>query len=190
MCLVSSSYTDCDAKSEIALGQDQTLDQLEEHKRSGLDLPVLHLASHPASLAHQGSHPLSQQPSSTAVLPPTASRQKMEMMLLRKSSEEVEGDGEEEGEEEEESWKSGEARGQHTSRSSTSGHRHESQRHDANRQQRERAELEVPRAVRSLNAKLVHARAQLEMKALWQEFDSLGTEMIVTKAGRYMYYII
>ena len=26
---------------------------------------------------------------------------------------------------------------------------------------------------------------QLEMKALWEEFNQLGTEMIVTKAGRY-----
>lgn len=25
---------------------------------------------------------------------------------------------------------------------------------------------------------------QLEMKALWEEFNRLGTEMIVTKAGR------
>lgn len=27
-------------------------------------------------------------------------------------------------------------------------------------------------------------RVQLEMHALWQQFDQLGTEMIVTKAGR------
>lgn len=27
-------------------------------------------------------------------------------------------------------------------------------------------------------------RVQLEMHTLWQQFDQLGTEMIVTKAGR------
>ena len=31
---------------------------------------------------------------------------------------------------------------------------------------------------------LVHVRVDLEMKGLWDEFFSLGTEMIVTKAGR------
>jgi len=36
-----------------------------------------------------------------------------------------------------------------------------------------------------LHPKLVGVGAQLEMKTLWDEFDSLGTEMIVTKAGRY-----
>lgn len=30
----------------------------------------------------------------------------------------------------------------------------------------------------------VHVRVDLEMKGLWDEFFSLGTEMIVTKAGR------
>ncbi|XP_036392511.1 T-box transcription factor TBX1 [Megalops cyprinoides] len=30
-------------------------------------------------------------------------------------------------------------------------------------------------------------RVQLEMSALWQQFDQLGTEMIVTKAGRRMF---
>lgn len=34
--------------------------------------------------------------------------------------------------------------------------------------------------------KLLHVAAQLEMKALWDEFDQLGTEMIVTKAGRWV----
>ena len=28
-------------------------------------------------------------------------------------------------------------------------------------------------------------KVQLEMHALWQQFDQLGTEMIVTKAGRF-----
>ncbi|XP_016117288.1 T-box transcription factor TBX1-A-like [Sinocyclocheilus grahami] len=30
-------------------------------------------------------------------------------------------------------------------------------------------------------------RVQLEMQSLWQQFDQLGTEMIVTKAGRRMF---
>ena len=35
-----------------------------------------------------------------------------------------------------------------------------------------------------LHHKLGHVSTQLEMKTLWDEFDSLSTEMIVTKAGR------
>lgn len=35
-----------------------------------------------------------------------------------------------------------------------------------------------------LHAKLANVSCQLEMKSLWDEFDELGTEMIVTKAGR------
>lgn len=34
---------------------------------------------------------------------------------------------------------------------------------------------------------LMSLSVQLEMKALWEEFDELGTEMIVTKAGRRMF---
>lgn len=43
-----------------------------------------------------------------------------------------------------------------------------------------------PSQVRSkpLHRKLVNVRASLEMKDLWNEFNSLGTEMIVTKSGR------
>ena len=37
-----------------------------------------------------------------------------------------------------------------------------------------------------LHHKLVGVDAHLEMKQLWDEFNELGTEMIVTKAGRYM----
>lgn len=40
-------------------------------------------------------------------------------------------------------------------------------------------------ASRSLCNGLINARVDLEMKSLWEEFHSLGTEMIVTKAGRY-----
>jgi len=35
-----------------------------------------------------------------------------------------------------------------------------------------------------INEKLWPVRAALEMKCLWDEFNELGTEMIVTKAGR------
>jgi len=35
-----------------------------------------------------------------------------------------------------------------------------------------------------LHPKLINVTATLEMKALWDEFNELGTEMIVTKAGR------
>jgi len=41
-----------------------------------------------------------------------------------------------------------------------------------------------PAPDKPLHGKLVGVGAQLEMKSLWDEFDSLGTEMIVTKAGR------
>lgn len=34
--------------------------------------------------------------------------------------------------------------------------------------------------------KLSGVGAALEMKHLWEEFNELGTEMIVTKAGRYI----
>ncbi|KAK1344491.1 hypothetical protein QTO34_013188 [Cnephaeus nilssonii] len=34
------------------------------------------------------------------------------------------------------------------------------------------------------NVKVASVSLQLEMKALWDEFNQLGTEMIVTKAGR------
>lgn len=36
----------------------------------------------------------------------------------------------------------------------------------------------------SLDRKLSLIKVNLEMKCLWQEFHDLGTEMIVTKAGR------
>lgn len=35
-----------------------------------------------------------------------------------------------------------------------------------------------------IHPKLASVQVQLEMKSLWDEFDELGTEMIVTKAGR------
>ncbi|CAG2253570.1 T-box transcription factor TBX10-like [Mytilus galloprovincialis] len=38
-----------------------------------------------------------------------------------------------------------------------------------------------------IHLKLASVQVQLEMKSLWDEFDELGTEMIVTKAGRRMF---
>ncbi|XP_033106944.1 T-box transcription factor TBX1-B-like isoform X1 [Anneissia japonica] len=38
-----------------------------------------------------------------------------------------------------------------------------------------------------MSVKVCNVEAKLEMKALWDEFHSLGTEMIVTKAGRRMF---
>ncbi|XP_072043838.1 uncharacterized protein [Amphiura filiformis] len=38
-----------------------------------------------------------------------------------------------------------------------------------------------------MSAKVSNVEVKLEMKALWDEFHSLGTEMIVTKAGRRMF---
>ena len=38
--------------------------------------------------------------------------------------------------------------------------------------------------VKPLHHKLMSVSVHLEMKDLWDEFDHLGTEMIVTKAGR------
>ncbi|TRY66994.1 hypothetical protein TCAL_11769 [Tigriopus californicus] len=38
-----------------------------------------------------------------------------------------------------------------------------------------------------LHSRLISAQVQLEMKPLWDEFHELGTEMIVTKAGRRMF---
>ena len=38
-----------------------------------------------------------------------------------------------------------------------------------------------------LHPSVASTQAQLEMKPLWDEFHELGTEMIVTKAGRRMF---
>ncbi|XP_019621196.1 PREDICTED: T-box transcription factor TBX1-like isoform X1 [Branchiostoma belcheri] len=40
---------------------------------------------------------------------------------------------------------------------------------------------------RKQNPKVANVKVMLEMKALWDEFHELGTEMIVTKAGRRMF---
>jgi T-box protein 6 len=40
---------------------------------------------------------------------------------------------------------------------------------------------------KQIHPKLMGVKVQLESKSLWDEFDALGTEMIVTKAGRRMF---
>lgn len=40
-----------------------------------------------------------------------------------------------------------------------------------------------------VHPKLISVSANLEMKALWDEFNELGTEMIVTKAGRSVIFL-
>ena len=40
-----------------------------------------------------------------------------------------------------------------------------------------------------LHPKLASIRVSIESKSLWDEFDQLGTEMIVTKAGRYSNFL-
>ena len=47
--------------------------------------------------------------------------------------------------------------------------------------------LAAPPPVALLHPKLTGVQVQLEMRALWEEFNELGTEMIVTKAGRRMF---
>lgn len=55
----------------------------------------------------------------------------------------------------------------------------------ANRGQQARSPCaETSSSSRSTSRSLAHARVELEMKSLWDEFHALGTEMIVTKAGR------
>jgi len=44
--------------------------------------------------------------------------------------------------------------------------------------------ISTDNASKPLHPKLANVTANLEMKALWDEFNELGTEMIVTKAGR------
>jgi hypothetical protein len=39
-----------------------------------------------------------------------------------------------------------------------------------------------------LHPKLAVIKVSIESKSLWDEFDQLGTEMIVTKAGRYVVF--
>lgn len=47
-------------------------------------------------------------------------------------------------------------------------------------------ELQEPTVIHANgeHSKLANVTATLEMKPLWEEFNELGTEMIVTKAGR------
>jgi hypothetical protein len=43
---------------------------------------------------------------------------------------------------------------------------------------------------KQIHPKLAQIKVHLESKSLWDEFDQLGTEMIVTKAGRFACFII
>lgn len=52
---------------------------------------------------------------------------------------------------------------------------------------RENISFYFPYSLANVSAALSTATAVLEMKNLWDEFHSLGTEMIVTKAGRRMF---
>ena len=52
---------------------------------------------------------------------------------------------------------------------------------------REEARTETSENKKPLHGRLNPAHGQLEMKPLWEEFNELGTEMIVTKAGRRMF---
>lgn len=54
---------------------------------------------------------------------------------------------------------------------------------DANRYI-ERQTVTPQKTGRTIDTQMAQIRCDLEMKALWQEFNTLGTEMIVTKAGR------
>ena len=44
-----------------------------------------------------------------------------------------------------------------------------------------------PTSNKRIHPKLTGVSINLEMKHLWDEFNELGTEMIVTKAGRYYF---
>lgn len=50
--------------------------------------------------------------------------------------------------------------------------------------QREDGDVQQEEKQKPLHHKLLGVSVHLEMKDLWDEFDHLGTEMIVTKAGR------
>ncbi|ELU07917.1 hypothetical protein CAPTEDRAFT_226618 [Capitella teleta] len=58
---------------------------------------------------------------------------------------------------------------------------------EAKEEKDEEDDEKVEKEKKPLHSKLVNVQAHLEMKPLWDEFDSLGTEMIVTKAGRRMF---
>ncbi|XP_067014943.2 T-box transcription factor TBX1 isoform X2 [Anabrus simplex] len=58
---------------------------------------------------------------------------------------------------------------------------------DDNKQSPEDKDAASKKSSLPVHPKLVAAGAALEMKPLWDEFNDLGTEMIVTKAGRRMF---
>ncbi|GAV04101.1 hypothetical protein RvY_14430-2 [Ramazzottius varieornatus] len=67
----------------------------------------------------------------------------------------------------------------------------ESEASDDERSKSSNEKTSVPSAVeearKPLHPKLTNVNTVLEMKGLWDEFNELGTEMIVTKAGRRMF---
>ena len=96
---------------------------------------------------------------------------------------------------------SGEQHQQHGSRPESTGLQSHQQTDDAspsscplaamstnsnNEDSQDKSEDDKTKPNKPLHPKLHSVAANLEMKALWDEFDSLGTEMIVTKAGRYV----
>lgn len=58
---------------------------------------------------------------------------------------------------------------------------------DVNRNEVREEEGRTADSKKPLHARLSSVVGHLEMKPLWEEFNELGTEMIVTKAGRRMF---
>ena len=56
---------------------------------------------------------------------------------------------------------------------------------DDGKKEAEESRQQPQQPQKPLHPRLVGVQVQLEMKPLWDEFHELGTEMIVTKAGRY-----
>ncbi|XP_064085791.1 uncharacterized protein LOC135200946 [Macrobrachium nipponense] len=76
------------------------------------------------------------------------------------------------------------------SSSSSSDKNHQHQQHQQQQQQQQQLHLHQQQQdsqKKPVHSKLISVTASLEMKALWDEFNELGTEMIVTKAGRRMF---
>ncbi|XP_068203522.1 LOW QUALITY PROTEIN: T-box transcription factor TBX1-like [Palaemon carinicauda] len=61
------------------------------------------------------------------------------------------------------------------------------QQQQQQQQLQQQHQLQQDSQKKPVHAKLISVTASLEMKALWDEFNELGTEMIVTKAGRRMF---
>ncbi|KAL2736133.1 T-box transcription factor TBX1 [Vespula maculifrons] len=66
-------------------------------------------------------------------------------------------------------------------------HHHHHHHHSHHRRRSDEGTEEIGSSKRPLHPALAGAGAALEAKPLWEEFHQLGTEMIVTKAGRRMF---